>query len=148
MGSDVNGLTTDKKKKKPHNLWKNEVHIFRGLLFYLFPIRKVELKEMASLGFNLGFSFSGVKNRQVSVNGRARVISCCSSSSSEASQQGISATTPPPEIELEFFGVTIGAIFSLSYDPILSFENSLLVFVICSPSLGATGRIRGIKRKL
>ena len=111
----------------------------------------LEPVEMASLGFNLGFSFSGVKihqHRQVSATGRARVISCCSSSSSEASQQGISATTPPPEIELEFFGVTIGAIFSLSYDPILSFENSLLVFVICSRSLGAMGRIRGIKRKL
>ncbi|KAF8088181.1 hypothetical protein N665_0550s0030 [Sinapis alba] len=51
---------------------------------------------MASLGFNLGFSFSGVHHRQVSVNGRARVISCSSSSSSQAS--------PPPEIELEFFG--------------------------------------------
>ncbi|KAJ0251908.1 2Fe-2S ferredoxin-like superfamily protein [Hirschfeldia incana] len=62
---------------------------------------------MASLGFNLGFSFSGVrtqKNRQVSsANGRARVISCnsSSSSSSQASPQGIST---PPEIELEFFG--------------------------------------------
>ncbi|KAL0833689.1 photosynthetic NDH subunit of subcomplex B 3, chloroplastic [Brassica napus] len=64
---------------------------------------------MASLGFNLGFSFSGVKNRQVSVNGRARVISCCSSSSSEASQQGISTTKPPPEIELEFFGPKPGS---------------------------------------
>ncbi|RID77645.1 hypothetical protein BRARA_A00536 [Brassica rapa] len=67
---------------------------------------------MASLGFNLGFSFSGVKihqHRQVSATGRARVISCCSSSSSEASQQGISATTPPPEIELEFFGPKPGS---------------------------------------
>ncbi|KAH0940875.1 hypothetical protein HID58_000512 [Brassica napus] len=67
---------------------------------------------MASLGFHLGFSFSGVKiqqNRQVSATGRARVISCCSSSSSEASPQGISATTPPPEIELEFFGPKPGS---------------------------------------
>ncbi|KAL0872746.1 hypothetical protein Bca101_022451 [Brassica carinata] len=57
---------------------------------------------MASLGFSLGFSFSGVQNRQVSANGRARVISCSSSSSSsQASPPGIST---PPEIELEFFG--------------------------------------------
>lgn len=119
-------------------MWKNEVHIFRGLLFYLFPIRKVELKEMASLGFNLGFSFSGVKNRQVSVNGRARVISCCSSSSSEASQQGISTTKPPPEIELEFFGVTIGAILSSSYDPILVWK---LFIGLCNlqPKPGSDG---------
>ena len=119
-------------------MWRNEVHIFRGLLFYLFPIRKVELKEMASLGFNLGFSFSGVKNRQVSVNGRARVISCCSSSSSEASQQGISTTKPPPEIELEFFGVTIGAILSSSYDPILVWK---LFIGLCNlqPKPGSDG---------
>lgn len=75
---------------------------------------------MASLGFNLGFTFSSAQiqqHRKVSGGGRVRVISCNSSSSSSSSQasspQGISAATPP-EIELEFFGVTIGAIFSLS----------------------------------
>ncbi|CAH2077193.1 unnamed protein product [Thlaspi arvense] len=65
---------------------------------------------MASLGFNLGFSFSNVQiqqNRKVPGSGRARVF-FCSSSSSQASPQGISAATPP-EIELEFFGPKPGS---------------------------------------
>ncbi|ESQ53906.1 hypothetical protein EUTSA_v10026415mg [Eutrema salsugineum] len=64
---------------------------------------------MASLGFNLGFYFSDVKNQRhriVSGSGRARVFSC--SSSSQASPPGISAATPP-EIELEFFGPKPGS---------------------------------------
>ncbi|VVB10654.1 unnamed protein product [Arabis nemorensis] len=65
---------------------------------------------MASLGFNLGFSFSNVQiqHRKVSGSGRARVFSC-SSSSSQASPQGISTAATPPEIELEFFGPKPGS---------------------------------------
>ncbi|AEE86086.1 unnamed protein product [Arabidopsis thaliana] len=69
---------------------------------------------MASLGFNLGFTFSNAQiqqHRKVSGGGRARVISCNSSSSSSSqasSPQGISAVTPL-EIELEFFGPKPGS---------------------------------------
>ncbi|KAG7540646.1 2Fe-2S ferredoxin-like superfamily [Arabidopsis thaliana x Arabidopsis arenosa] len=70
---------------------------------------------MASLGFNLGSTFSNAQiqqHRKVSGGGRVRVISCNSSSSSSSSQascpQGISAATPP-EIELEFFGPKPGS---------------------------------------
>ncbi|CAE6163824.1 unnamed protein product [Arabidopsis arenosa] len=70
---------------------------------------------MASLGFNLGFTFSNAQiqqHRKVSGGGRVRVISCNSSSSSSSSQvsspQGISAAKPP-EIELEFFGPKPGS---------------------------------------
>ncbi|CAH8274581.1 unnamed protein product [Arabidopsis lyrata] len=71
---------------------------------------------MASLGFNLGFTFSSAQiqqHRKVSGGGRVRVISCNSSSSSSSSSQasspqGISAATPP-EIELEFFGPKPGS---------------------------------------
>jgi len=89
---------------------------------------------MASLGFNLGFTFSNAQiqqHRKVSGGGRARVISCNSSSSSSSSQasspQGISAVTPL-EIELEFFGVTLGAIFSSIIDTI-RFKTQKRLFV-------------------
>ncbi|KAL1210321.1 Photosynthetic NDH subunit of subcomplex B 3 [Cardamine amara subsp. amara] len=65
---------------------------------------------MASLDFNLGFSFSNVKiqqHRKFPGSGRARVISC-NSSSSQATPQEISAATPP-EIELDFFGPKPGS---------------------------------------
>jgi len=88
---------------------------------------------MASLGFNLGFTFSNAQiqqHRKVSGGGRARVISCNSSSSSSSqasSPQGISAVTPL-EIELEFFGVTLGAIFSSIIDTI-RFKTQKRLFV-------------------
>lgn len=100
---------------------------------------------MASLGLNLGFSFSKVQiqhPRNVSGSGRARVISCNSSSASQASspQQGISAATPP-EIELEFFGVTIGAIFALNYDPI-RFKTQKRFFVfLCTVAEAGERRV-------
>lgn len=102
---------------------------------------------MASLGFNLGFTFSSAQiqqHRKVSGGGRVRVISCNSSSSSSSSSQasspqGISAATPS-EIELEFFGVTIGAIFSLS-SVTIRFKTQKEIFLCFSlqPKPGSDG---------
>lgn len=114
--------------------------------------------EMASLGFNLGFSFSNVQiqHRKVSASGRARVFSC-SSSSSQASPQGISTTATPPEIELEFFGVmgiSIWVLITIRFktQKVIKtqkgFFSFFVGFVYCSRSRGTTGRIRWIKLKL
>lgn len=98
---------------------------------------------MASLGFNLGFSSPGVhiqQHRKVYGSGRARVFSC--SSSSQASLSATAAT--PPEIELEFFGVTIAFDFGSIR---LKTQKGLFFFRFLQPKPGSDGSYPADKAK-
>ncbi|XP_010526190.1 PREDICTED: photosynthetic NDH subunit of subcomplex B 3, chloroplastic [Tarenaya hassleriana] len=67
---------------------------------------------MASISFNVGFSFSGVRNHQhleVSRSRRARVFAGSSFSQASPQQPLESSSGTPPEIELEFVGPKPGS---------------------------------------